>query len=212
MTSSDAGASTSTAAVEDIGLVWIDARRAVIVRWQDEPVLEWVESGVPPRRKAVGSVRRGPARPSGGGRVGGHGTEERHRGQMRRFFADVAEKLADLDHVQVIGRGLPHKEFAELLARLAATTQDGLTITTESLARRPSERQLAARLRRLTGKSQPRREHGPYRPASVPALASGRPRPQGREDLANRRPRHLPEREAIDLEVEMMLAGDDPMW
>jgi hypothetical protein len=211
MTSSDAGASTSSA-LEEVGLVWIDARQAVIVRWQDQPALEWVESGVPTRRKAVGSVRRGPARPSGGGRVGGHGTEERHRGQMRRFFAEVAEKVADLDHVEVIGRGLPHKEFAELLTRLAATTQDGLTVTTESLARRPSERQLAARLRRLTGRSQPRRKHGPYRRASVPALASGQPRPPGREELPNRKPRHLPERDAIDLEVEMMLAGDDPMW
>lgn len=197
---------------EDVGLVWIDARHAAIVRWEDEPVIEWVESDVPARRKAVGSVRRGPARPAGGGRVGGHGTAGKHREAMNRYFTEVADRLADLDHVEVIGRGEPHEQFAALLARLTAMTPDPLSVTTQSLDRRPSERQLAARLRRLTGRQLPRRMSGPYRPEPPPRKASGRIRPPSREDLPIQKPRHLPEREEIDLEVEMMLAGDEPVW
>jgi len=212
MTGSRAPGVDPSISPEDVGLVWIDARHAVIVRWDDEPVLEWIESGVPPQRKAVGSVRRGPARPSGGGRVGGHGTEGRHREQMNRYFSEVADRLADLDHVEVIGRGQPHEQFASLLGRLADKTPDPLTVTTESLDRRPSERQLAARLRRLTGQSLPRRTTGPYRPEPPATEASGRVRPPRPEDLPNQKPRHLPDREAIDEEVEMLLAGDEPMW
>ncbi len=196
---------------EEVGLVWIDARHAAIVRWDGGPVIEWIESDVPPRRRAVGSVRRGPARPSGGGRVGGHGTAGQHRDAMNRYLSDVADRLADLAHVEVIGRGEPHEQFATLLRRLTAKTPDPLTVTTQSLDRRPSERQLAARLRRLTGTQLPRRSAGPYRPEPPPTEASGRIRPPSREDLAVQKPRHLPERKEIDLEVEMMLAGDEPM-
>lgn len=201
-------------APEEVGVVWIDARQAVIVRWgdDDEPVLEWVDSGVPARRKAVGSVRRGPARPTGGGRVGGHGNKNRYLDQMRYYFAEVADQIADLEHVEIAGRGLPHEEFAELLNQLAEKSNDELTVSTRSLARRPSERQLAARLRKLAGQSLPRRTSGPYRPLPAATDASGRPRRKTRDDLRNQKPRHLPEREAIDLEVEMMLAGDHPMW
>ena len=202
----------STGSPDDVAVVWVDARHAAIVRWEDEPVVEWIESGVPRRRKAAGSVRRGPARPEGGGRVGGPGTEQRHREAMRRFFSDVADRLAHLDHVEVLGRGEPHREFGELLNRLADRMRDGLTVTTRSLARRPSERQLAARLRRLTDRSLPRRASGPYRPEPPATQASGRVRRPLREDLPNQKPRHLPERQEIDQEVEMMLAGDHPIW
>ncbi len=205
-------AGDSTRPPEDVGLVWIDAQRAVVVRWDGEPVAEWIESGVPVRRKSVGSVRRGPARPSGGGRVGGHGTENRHLDRMRRYFSDVADKLADLEHVEVIGRGPAHGEFAALLNGLAEKSGNDLSVATESLSRRPTERQLAARLRRLSGRSLPRQTSGPYRPVPPPTLASGRARPKGRDDLRNQKPRHLPEREEIELEVEMMLADDHTTW
>ncbi|HET8777178.1 MAG TPA: hypothetical protein VFN76_05920 [Candidatus Limnocylindria bacterium] len=203
---------TATDTPDDVGVIWIDSRRAAIVRWDDEPVLEWIESGVPQRRKAVGSVRRGPVRPFGGGRVGGHGTENRHLGEMRRYFSEVAEKVADLSHVEVSGRGPAHQEFADLLERLAEKANDGLTVSVRSLARRPSERQLAARLRKLVGRELPRRTAGPYQPPSTDREASGRRRQPTRDDFRNRRPRHLPAREEIDLEIEMMLAGDHPVW
>ncbi len=215
MTDANATAATAdeTISPEDVGLVWVDARNAVLARWDGgEPTLEMIQSGVPRRRKAAGSVRRGPARPFGGGRVGGHGTENRRRTNMRRYFSEVAEKLADLDHVEVIGRGLPHQKFAELLSRLAEKHNNGLTVETQALTRRPSERQLAARLRSLVGRPLPRRTSGPYQPLPPPTQASGRIKPPSREDLPKQKPRHLPERKEIDLEVEMMLAGDEPMW
>jgi hypothetical protein len=209
----DAPATENAGAADGVAVVWIDARHAVIVRWDDdEPLTNWIESGVPAWRRAVGSVRRGPARPYGGGRVAGHGTENQYVGRMREFFSDVADRLADLDHVEVSGRGLPHQEFAALLTQLADKSDNELSVTTRPLARRPSEAQLGARLRKLSDQTLPRRTSGPYRPLPPATAASGRPRRKTRDDLRNQRPRHLPERKEIDLEVEMMLARDHPMW
>lgn len=196
---------------ESAGLIWIDAQRAVIVRWEDEPVFDRLESGVPPRRRAVGSVRRGPARPYGGGRVGGHGTQERHLEFLQKFFAEVAERLADLDFVEVNGRGPVHAEFAELLETLARSGDGQPAVASRSLAKRPSDAQLAARFRRLVGEELPRRASGPYLPLPPDRTASGRVRAAGREGFRNPRPRHLPERQAIELEIEMMLAQHAPV-
>ncbi len=191
---------------ERTGLVWIDAQRAVVVRWDDEPVLERLESGVPPRRRAAGSVRRGPGRPHGGGRVGGHGTEGRHLELTQRFFAEVAERLADLDVVEVSGRGQVHQQFADVLHKLVQSGDGEPEVTTRSLSRRPSDRQLAARLRKIVGEQLPRRGSGPYRPQDPERDASGRVSAPSRNDLRNRTPRHLPERKEIELEIEMMLS------
>lgn len=194
---------------ERAGLVWIDQQRAVIVRWDDEPVLERLESGVPPRRRAAGSVRRGPARPHGGGRVAGRGTEGRHLELTQRFFGEVAERLADLEVVEVSGRGQVHEQFAGMLQRLVASGDGEPEVTTRSLSRRPSDRQLAARLRKIVGEQLPRRGSGaPYRPLDPARDASGRVSAPSRADLRNPTPRHLPEREHIDHEIEMMLADD----
>ena len=193
---------------ERIGTVWIDGDGAVIGRWEGEPAFERIESGVPPRRRAVGSVRRGPARPAGGGRVGGHGTEDRHAETMRRFFATVADAVSDLDAIEVSGRGPIHERFATLLADLSKQGDGGLEVTVRPVARRPTPRQMAARLRSLAGEPLPRRTTGPYRPAEPARDPSGRKRPFTRDDLPNRRRRHLPERTAIDREVAMMLADD----
>jgi hypothetical protein len=198
---------------EQVGTVWIDGRGAVIGRWEDdEPVLEEIESGVPPRRRAVGSVRRGPARPFGGGRVGGSGTKGQHVEEMRRFFADVAERVADLDAVEVSGRGPAHERFAAFLRQLSERGDQELEVTVRPLARRPSERQAAARIRKLVGKPLPRRMLGPYRRVDAERDASGRERATGREAFRNPRPRHLPEHEEIELQVRMMLADDEPAW
>ncbi|MGH2381623.1 MAG: hypothetical protein ACRDG7_10440 [Candidatus Limnocylindria bacterium] len=193
---------------EGAGLVWIDAQRAVIVRWEEEPILDKLESGVPPKRRAVGSVRRGPARPHGGGRVPGHGTEGRHKELMGQYFGEVAERLADLDVVEVSGRGEVHEQFAELLQNLVQKGDGQPEVTTRRLSRRPSDRQMVARLRKMVGEQLPRRGSGPYRPLDPARDASGRMRAPSRADLRNPAPRHLPEREHIDLEIEMMLADD----
>ena len=193
-----------------VGLVWVDINRAAVVRWDEEPIVEHLEGDVVPRRRAVGSVRRGPGVPSGGGRVPGHGTEARHERDLQAFFADLAARLADLDVIEVIGRGLPHERFADLLNRLAARRQETPVVTTRAVTRRPSDAQLKARLRKLVGAELPRRLVGRYRlPATEPASPTGRPlRPAaGRRTL---RPPRLLERREIAEEVELML--EDAPW
>lgn len=194
---------------EGAGLVWMDTQRAMIALWDGaEPRVEWLESGVPPRRKAAGSVRRGPARPAGGGRVGGEGTEARHLELLQQFLGELTERLADLDVIEVIGRGHAHERLADLLRSLSAGEADDVTVTTRTVSRRPSERQLMARFRKLVGRELPRRTRGPYDgPPPVPTDASGRVRaPTAAERRRNPKPRHLPEREHIAREIEMMLA------
>ncbi|MEO8511893.1 MAG: hypothetical protein ABI534_11725, partial [Chloroflexota bacterium] len=88
---------------------------------------------------------------------------------------------------------------------------DDVTVTTQTVSRRPSERQLMARFRRLIGRELPRRTRGPFGgPEPVPTDASGRVRaPTAAERRRNPKPRHLPERDHIEHEIEMMLA-DEP--
>jgi hypothetical protein len=191
---------------ERIGLVWISTQRAVIVRWDGEPVVEQIDSGVTPRRRAVGSVRRGPARPEGGGRVPGHGTKSKHDEELRRFLTDVSSRLAGLQAVEVAGRGTVPDRFAEYLRRLAGQRSEDIDVTTRALSRRPSEAQLTARLRRLADRELPRRRVGRYRlPAGGPTTPTGRPlRPAaGRRTL---RPAPTPEWRDIDEQLESMLA------
>ena len=194
---------------ERIGSIWVDAERAMIARWRGKPVVERLESGVPPKRPAVGSVRRGPARPAGGGRVPGHGTEGRHRELLRRYLADLAGRLGDLDVVEVAGRGLLQEQFADLLRRLATRSDGEIVVTTRRASRRPSERQLAARLREVLGAQLPRRTLGSHRwTGSQLTAASGRLMPTDSGEQHKSKPRHLPERREIELEVEMMLADE----
>jgi hypothetical protein len=175
----------------------MDTQQALIARWRGEPVVERFESGVPPKRPPVGSIRRGPARPFGGGRVPGHGTEGRHLERLRDYFALLAGLLSDLDAIEVAGRGSSYEQLADLLRRLAARRDGEVQITTRPAARRPTERQMVARLREMVGAQLPRRTHGSYRwtrsQPTVPRLP---------------KPRHLPERREIELEVELLLADD----
>lgn len=210
-TAAGAGARTPGEATdvdpERVGLVWISTQRAVIVRWDGEPVVEHLESGVTPRRRAVGSVRRGPARADGGGRVPGHGTKTKHDEELRQFLTDVAARLEGLEVVDVAGRGTVPERFAELLERKATRRNANLEVATRSLSRRPSDAQLGARLRRLVDREKPRRLVGRYRlPEAGPTTPTGRPlRPgAGRRTL---RPARTPEKREIDEEIEAML-GD----
>lgn len=194
---------------ERVGLVWLSTQRAVIVRWDGEPVVEHLESGVTPRRRAVGSVRRGPARPEGGGRVAGHGTKTRHDEELRQFVTDVAARLADLEVVEVAGRGTLPERFAELLGRLAAGRNETVDVTPRALTRRPSDAQLKARLRRLADRELPRKRVGRYRlPTVGPATRTGRPLlpAAGRQTL---RPARRPEWQEIDEALEAMLAEEE---
>lgn len=189
-----------------VGLVWIGADRAVVVRWDDEPTVEHLESAVPPKRRALGSVRRGPARPAGGGRVPGHGTQKKHEEESRRFLSEVVGRLARFEAVEVVGRGLHPERLADLLRHVAARRDLDIVVMTRTLSRRPSDNQLKARLRKLVGEELPRRRVGRYRlPEPEHATPTGRPlRPAaGRRTL---RPPRLSEQREIDEEVEAMLA------
>ena len=194
-----------------IGAVWIDGRGAVVGRWEEEPVFERIESGVPARRRAAGSVRRGPARPFGGGSVGGSGNEQQHALEMRRFLATVADAVAELDEVEVSGRGPVHERLAHLLQQLSERGDGEQHVTTRALGRRPTPRQMAARLRNLAGEPPRRRARGPYRPEKLQEEGGARAPASRRDMSATRRPRHLPEREDIEQQLEAWL-GDDAGW
>jgi hypothetical protein len=191
---------------ERVGVVWIGTDQAVIVRWSGGPVVEHIESGVTPRRRAVGSVRRGPARPEGGGRVPGHGTKTKHEEELRRFLAEVSARLDGLEVVEVAGRGAVPQRFAESLRRDASRRRAELDVSHRALSRRPSDAQLLARFRRLADRELPRRHVGRYRlPPVGPTSRTGRPlRPAaGRRTL---RPARAPEWREIDEELEAILS------
>lgn len=193
-----------------VGLVWMDTREAMIARWQGQPTVERLESGVPPKRKAVGSVRRGPARPSGGGRVPGHGTEARHLGLLRGYLADLADRMADLDVVDVAGRGMAYEQFANLLRRLASRRAMDVEVTTRRMSKRPTEPQLVARLREMVGEQLPRQTVGPGRSTDMePTTPSSSRMPPPRTEPSNSKRTPVPERQEIEREIEIMLA-DDP--
>ena len=191
---------------EQVGVIWISTEQAVIARWDGEPVVEHIDSGVTPRRRAVGSVRRGPARPQGGGRVMGHGTKTKHDEELRRFLSDISARVDGLAVVEVAGRGAIPERFAALLRRDAARRNADLEVTSRALSRRPSDAQLTARLRRLADRELPRKRVGRYRlPAVGPTSKTGKPlRPAaGRRTL---RPARAPEWKEIDEELEAVLA------
>ncbi|MGP1674778.1 MAG: hypothetical protein ACTS8Z_06165 [Candidatus Limnocylindrales bacterium] len=193
---------------ERVALIWVDGEQAIIAHWQTEPTIERIASGVPPKRPAVGSVRRGPARPSGGGRVPGHGTEGRHLDGMRRYLADLVARATEFEVVEIVGRGPAPEQLAASMRRLAAARNEPLDVAVRRVARRPTERQMLARLRVLADKELPRRSSGPYggdEPQATAASGKALPPPP----IGGRARRRLPERREIELEVELMLA-DDP--
>lgn len=203
------GQASDDQARDDVAVVWVDERRAVVVRWDEEPVVEHIESGVPQRHRQAGSQRRGPARPQGGGKVHGSGTEREHEVDVRRYLVELASPLTSFSEIQVLGRGGLHQRLAELLLRLGEREHQPVAVTTVPLSRRPSDRQLVARLRRLAGAELPRTRVGRYRlPTRGPTTPTGRPLSPsaGRRTL---RPPRLLEREAIAEELEQMLA-DEP--
>jgi hypothetical protein len=99
--------------------------------------------------------------------------------------------------------------LADLLRRLAGRGEGDVEVMTRKTSRRPTERQLAARLREMVGAQLPRESLGSYRwTGPQPTTASGRPLPPASGGQRNPKPRHLPERREIELEVEMMLVDD----
>jgi hypothetical protein len=175
-------------------LVWIDAREAVIVRWQDDRArLERVESEVPAHHKATGHVRHDPGvRHGGGGPVQTAG--EPHRLEhLERFVVEIASRLAPDDDLLILGPGT----VCERLERhvLESDAHHGRHRRTTCEAASPlTDRQLIARLRQFAGVETRRRTAGAYRWSEPPAH-----RPSGQVQLSPRRvieklPRQLPDR------------------
>lgn len=143
-------------------IVWIDAREAVIVRWQDaEARLERVSSEVPAHHRATGHVRHDPGVRLGGGPPRAAG--EPHRLEhLDQFVDDVADRLPDDDDLLILGPGTVHERLGrEVRERDRHHGHDRL-VTCEA-APPVTDPQLIARLRHLAGSEAPRRTVGAYR-------------------------------------------------
>jgi hypothetical protein len=162
-------------------IVWIDAREAVIVRWQDaEAHLERVSSEVPAHHRATGHVRHDPAVRLGGGPPKAAG--EQHRLEHLDQFVDaVADRLPDDDDLLILGPGTVYERLGrEVRERDQRHGRDRL-LTCEA-APPVTDRQLIARLRHLAGSDAPRRTAGACRQSGPP-----RRRPSGQLLLQPRR-------------------------
>jgi hypothetical protein len=143
-------------------LVWIDAREAVLARWDDGDVtVEHVRSDVPAHVRATGHVRHDPTVRHGGGRT--QSTIDSHRIEhLDRFTDDIAARLSPTDDLTIIGSGPVHERLARRVGRDDANHHRSRSVTCAS-APRQTDRQLVARLHRLVGEEPRRRSVGAYR-------------------------------------------------
>lgn len=127
-------------------LVWIDAERAVIVRWDGSPTLTRIESEVPPHRRLGGHVGRDPNL-----RAMGSPPPDRHRLEhLRQHLRNVADRLVGPDDVEVIGPGTVHEHLVALLREEDRTHGRNRAILAAP-AGLLSEAQLVARVRTAAG-------------------------------------------------------------
>jgi hypothetical protein len=206
--------------LDRIALAWVDAQRAVIVRWPDEaellrsgladdaPLIEEIVSAVPRRHEAGGTHR--PSASTTAPVTGRHGpagsTEGRHDELLRRFLAELAARLGALELVELMGPGGVHEQLAELLMRLASRHGTPLTIVSHHVGRRLTDRQLRARLRHLSGIAPEPLPHGAYRwTRDLPLTPSGRLLPPSAAGRRKATPRRLSEQREIGLELEALL-------
>jgi hypothetical protein len=136
-------------------LVWIDAERAIIVRWDGSASLTRIESEVPSHRRLGGQVTH-----DVNFRTIGSPPPDRHRQEhLRQYLRLVADALVVTDDVEVIGPGTVHEHLATLLReenRIHGRTRTVLASRTGLF----SEPQLVARVRTAAG-DPPRRGRRP---------------------------------------------------
>lgn len=149
-------------------LVWIDAREAVIVRWQDDRArLERVESDVPAHHRATGHVRHDPAVRHGGG--GPQTAGEQHRLEhLARFVDQIANRLPPDEDLLILGPGTVHEHLERLVRDMDARHRRSRGISCEASSRR-TDRQLIARLRHVAHVDPRRRTVGAHRWSDPPA-------------------------------------------
>jgi hypothetical protein len=145
-------------------LIWIDARNAIIARWQDDHVgLVRAESEVPARRRATGHVRHDPSvRHGGGGGSPQNAGEPQRQEHLKRFLTDVEHRVAPGDDLLILGSGTVHERLRRQISKSDAHHGRHRRITCEAAAPL-TERQLIARLRGFAGLETRRRTIGAYR-------------------------------------------------
>jgi hypothetical protein len=142
-------------------LIWIDAERAVICRWDGQATrLETIESDVPSHRRSTGHVRHLVGSRHGGGGAPQDAGEPHRLEHLRGFLAVVARAVPPAEPLEVMGPGTVHERLAALLAaddhehgrarRILSTHGGPLTV-----------RQLGARVREFAAAAAPRRSVRP---------------------------------------------------
>ena len=128
--------------IEPRTIVWIDAERAVIVRWVGTARVTRIESEVPAHRRLGGHVKHDAYL-----RAIGSPTPDRHRLEhLRQHLRRVADHVEPADAVEVIGPGTVHEHLAALL--VAEDRHHGRGRSVSAVAAGPlTEAQLIARVR-----------------------------------------------------------------
>lgn len=185
-------------------LVWIDAREAVIVRWQDDEVdVERLESGVPAHHRSTGHVRHDPTVRHGGGGPAQIADEPRRLEHLARFIERVAARLPAADAVLILGPGTV-RERLERHVREADDQHGRTRRITGTASAHQTLAQLVARLRHAVGDDPPRRRVGPYRRTDADAHTRALPmreRPRARR----------PDQEEPDLSADRARSRSRPL-
>lgn len=141
-----------------VTLVWIDARQAVVARWERGSVqVERIAGELPPHDRTVGHTRRNPLIRHGGGQPQ---TRLDHRRQEAEhaYLEAVTAHVAGDGAVEVIGSGPMRHHLAR---RLRAQARPGVPRPVHTApADQLTEAQIVARLRELAG-------HPPARQSSA---------------------------------------------
>ncbi|MGZ8437635.1 MAG: hypothetical protein ACXW4H_05925 [Candidatus Limnocylindrales bacterium] len=149
-------------------IVWIDAREAVIVRWQGaEAHLERIDSDVPAHHRATGHVRHDASVRPGGAAPKAAG--EPHRLEhLTHFVGEVLDRLPDGDDLLILGPGVVRERLEhEVRERDRRRGCDRLVMCEASPPL--TDRQLVALLRYRTGADAPRQTPGARRWSRPPS-------------------------------------------
>ena len=168
-----------------MALVWIDAREAIVVRWQDgTPRVEHIDSEVPVHHRATGHVRHDPAIRHGGGGGQQQTAGEPHRLEhLSRFVKQVASRLAAEDELVILGPGTVREHLKRHVHEIDESHHQSRSISCEA-SPKLTDRQLIARLRHIVGADPRRRTVGAYRWSEpLPRRPSGGPVPPPRRVL-----------------------------